>query len=270
MRLATWVAVIMIAGCGGVDSTAPAVPQKLVPPDTVSAPATRVVLAASSSMPIAGTTMDVTARVIDGTQRPVGNPQVRWRSHPESAVRFEARFADSSAYTRITLLEPGRVEIVATVDGRVGSMTLLVAPIPSASPALVVERFALFLVEGGVDDGYVMPLVTLREPTGRHAVELIGVSASVPMAPPLAECVTSRVWAPGMTADAFGMSYGSPEFGFGPYARSDFPIGPVELLLVVRKADGALETIRLSRTMTMDDVVTAIPTQEWRTGLACP
>lgn len=142
--------------------------------------------------------------------------QVFWSARPASAVRFDTLSQlPAGAYTRITLLEPGPVEITATADGKVATVNLSVPPVLRATEALVVQQFALHRVADLIDRGFVMPLLTLREPTGRKGVDVIGVSVTVPTAPPLLFCVTSRTWQQGMTADAFGMSYGEPEFGFG-------------------------------------------------------
>jgi hypothetical protein len=273
MRNVVLITAVVLAGCGRPDSTAPA-----TVPDTEPEPAgarvpppTQLVLAVSSLQPFVGAVIDVTARVVDTAGRAVAPPQVGWSAKPASAVRFDTQQQlPLGAVARITVLEPGLVEITAAAEGKVAIVRLVVPALPPETPALVVERFALHRVTDGFDRGYVMPLLTLREPTGRESVELIGMSASVPTAPPLAGCVTSRTWEPGMTADAFGLSYGDPEFGFGPFEDDDFPLGPIEVVLIVRTANVAVGSIRLSQTIGLSDVTTSIPTTRWTRGIACP
>ncbi len=258
----------VILGCRGSDSVAPPIssPPQAVPPSVSG----RVVIVAAPVVAVPGATFDLRARVYDAVDQLAPNRQVQWSAVPEGAVRFAPVIADSSGLARITLVHPGTVQISATADGLVATLTINVLSAPPVSAALVVERFVLQKFPDGPDADYFMPQVTLREPTGRAPVELIGVSASVPTAPALTGCTTSRVWAAGMSADAFGLSYGDPDFGFGPFSERDFPLGPVTLVLTFREIDGTISTISLSRIMTSADIVTGPLEQSRGRSIACP
>jgi hypothetical protein len=273
MRVGCVALLSVILGCGGPDAVAPPItspPQPVSPQPVPPGVSGRLIIVATPTIAVPGATLDLRARVLDAVNRIVPHQRVRWSAVPASAVRFTPLFADSSELTRITVVHPGTVQISASADSLVATLTLDIVPAPPETGALVVERFVMQKFPDGPDRDYYMPQVTLRESSGTQSVELVGVSVSVPTAPALSMCSTSRIWTPGMRADAFGLSYGDPDLGFGPFNEADFPLGPVTVVLILRHADGSLGSIYLSRVMTTNDIVTGAPEQRWSQSIACP
>jgi hypothetical protein len=260
MRAAVLFTWVMAVGCHAGEAAAPS---------STATSRARVTLSIEAGLLFAGGAITVAAHVFDADGRTIPNADVRWSATPDSAV-VASLMPATCACAVLQLLRPGRVSITATAAGATGTASIEVAPVPPPTTALTVERFVLYRYEetAGSPVGY-MPQVTLRETTGRNSAELIGVYASVPNAPALRFCTTSRVWTPGMTADAFGLSYGEPDFWFGPIAPQDFPLGPVELVLIVRTHDGALGSVQLSRTMTPGDVISGPLAASWTANIAC-
>ena len=166
------------------------------------------------------------------------------------------------ARATISLHDTGTAVLTATLDGvSSNDVTLTVTGPPPATSALVVEQFGLYAFPdplGPAGSTSYMPIVRLREPTGRASAALVGVAATMPSAPRLGVCTTNRVWQPGTTADALGLDHyeSLPEFSFGPFTPSA-SIGPVTVMLFVRDAQGALGSITLTKTMTSADITTS-------------
>jgi hypothetical protein len=166
------------------------------------------------------------------------------------------------ARASVSLRNAGTTELRARVDGVVSNTVVLtVLPLPPATTALVAEQFGLHAIRDPGNppgDIWYMPQVRLREPTGRATATLVGVVASMPTAPTLGMCTTSRTWAPGESANAFGLDryFHEAEFSFGPFTSVPTS-APVTVVLLIRDDQGALGTLRLSKTMGPQDTTSA-------------
>lgn len=255
------------SGPTAAEPPAPSAPP-LVP--SASPAAFRVVLAVDSGLAFPDVQRRLQVSLVPSTATLAGRNVVVESSDP--GVAATAPWIDP-ARASVWLRNAGTTELRARVDGVVSNTVVLtVLPLPPATTALVAEQFGLHVIRDPGNppgDIWYMPQVRLREPTGRAAATLVGVVASMPTAPTLGMCTTSRTWAPGESANAFGLDryFHEAEFSFGPFTSIPSS-APVTVVLLIRDEQGALGTLRLSKTMGPQDTTTA-PLSVMTSHLGC-
>jgi hypothetical protein len=235
---------------------APAAPPVVPLP---SPPAFRVELTIDSGLNFPSVQRGLEVRLVPSSQTLAGRQVVLESTNPAVGA---TSFSSGPARASVSLRSAGTTELRARVDGIVSNTVVLtVVPLPPATAALVAEQFVLHAINdpgNPPDETWYMPQVRLREPTGRSTATLVGVMASMPTAPSIGMCTTSRTWAPGESANAFGLDryFHEAEFSFGPF-KAVPSSSPVTLTLVIRDQEGTLGTLYLSKTMGAQDTTTA-------------
>ena len=125
--LATSIAVL--AACGGGGDPAPT--QPTMPPAVGS-----VAVTLAATQLVAGTTTNATAQVLSTTGTPLAGRSVTWSSGNDAVATI-------SSTGVVSAVAPGTAIITATSEGRTGTATLTVIPVPVASVTVSLAQSSL-------------------------------------------------------------------------------------------------------------------------------